>query len=350
MRAVPDDQRRQEHGRTDAPLRLPASASATDADARDGFAGGSGPSLHDERTLAAVRDGYVVTYGSPLDLDAGGGGSSLHDERVLAAVRDGYVATYGSPRDLDAADAGPRPVRALRVRWAVSWQLAVTAALVLLLAAGAVALRLGARASGPPVAFPEPSGPATTASPVPGGPSDPAGLALGTGSGATPDGAAAGQEGSLAGTAAHADADGGVVVHVAGAVASPGVVRLAAGSRVADALTAAGGATADADLTLLNLARVLVDGEQVLVSRPGEVPPTAVAPAGASDAAGLGALVDLNTADVAALDTLPGIGPVLAQRIVEHRAERPFGSVDELADVRGIGPTALERLRDLVCV
>ncbi|GCE77735.1 hypothetical protein CBZ_27910 [Cellulomonas biazotea] len=327
-------------------MRLPASASATDADARDGFAGGSGPSLHDERTLAAVRD--FATYGSPRDLDAGGGRSSLHDERVLAAVRDGYVATYGSPLDLDAADAGPRPVRALRVRWAVSWQLAVTAALVLLLAAGAVALRVGARASGPPVAFPEPSGPATTASPVPGGRSEPAGLGLDSGSGATPDGAAAGQDGSLAGTAAHAD--GGVVVHVAGAVASPGVVRLAAGSRVLDALTAAGGAAPDADLTLLNLARVLVDGEQVLVSRPGEVPAAAAVPAGIPDAAAPGTPVDLNTADAAALDALPGIGPVLAQRIVEHRAERPFGSVDELADVRGIGPTALERLRDLVRV
>jgi len=299
-------------------LRLPASASSIDADAQDGFAAGSGPSLHDERTLAAVRDGYVATYGSPLDLDA--------------------------------ADAGPRPVRALRVRWAVSWQLAVTAALVLLLAAGAVALRVGARASGPPVTFPEPSGPATTASPVPGGPSEPAGLGLDSGSGATPDGAAAGQDGSLAGTAAHADADGGVVVHVAGAVASPGVVRLAAGSRVLDALTAAGGAAPDADLTLLNLARVLVDGEQVLVSRPGDVPAAAAVPAGTPDAAAPGTPVDLNTADAAALDALPGIGPVLAQRIVEHRSERPFGSVDELADVRGIGPTALERLRDLVRV
>lgn len=137
-----------------------------------------------------------------------------------------------------------------------------------------------------------------------------------------------------------------VVVDVVGAVTSPGVVRLAQGSRVVDAIAAAGGATADAQVSALNLARVLVDGEQIAVLRPGEGP----AASGGSAATGADDLVNLNSADAAALDALPGIGPVLADRIVGHREDRPFATVDELADVAGIGPTLLERLRDLVRV
>ena len=137
-----------------------------------------------------------------------------------------------------------------------------------------------------------------------------------------------------------------LVVDVVGAVAAPGVVRLPPGSRVVDAIAAAGGATADAQVSALNLARVLVDGEQIAVPRPGEQPASAET---ATDE-GADQTVDLNTADVAALDALPGIGPVLAERIATHREDRPFASVDELADVAGIGPTLLERLRDRVRV
>ncbi|WP_432548238.1 ComEA family DNA-binding protein [Kineococcus sp. SYSU DK004] len=146
---------------------------------------------------------------------------------------------------------------------------------------------------------------------------------------------------------------GVVVVHVAGRVAAPGVVTLAAGSRVADALAAAGGAAADADLDRLNLARPLVDGEQVLVPAPGEVlPPAPGAPAataaGAAPAA-VGGPLDLNTATEADLDDLPGVGEVLAGRIVAWRQEHGrFTSVDELAEVHGIGPKVLDGLRDLV--
>ncbi|MEZ0449857.1 helix-hairpin-helix domain-containing protein, partial [Cellulomonas sp. ICMP 17802] len=139
---------------------------------------------------------------------------------------------------------------------------------------------------------------------------------------------------------------GEVVVDVVGAVAAPGVVRLAAGSRVVDAIAAAGSGTSDARLSALNLARVLVDGEQIVV--PSASDPVAASTTG--PAAGGDERVDLNAADASALDALPGIGPVLAGRIVAHREDHPFSSVDELADVAGIGPTLLDRLRDLVRV
>jgi competence protein ComEA len=130
----------------------------------------------------------------------------------------------------------------------------------------------------------------------------------------------------------------GVTVHVAGAVVSPGLVDLSSGTRVADAVDAAGGATGDADLSALNLARFVVDGEQVVVPVVGQV----VVPG-----AGTSGLVNLNLADEPALDGLPGIGPVLAQRIVEGR---PFASVDDLEQIDGIGLSVLSRLRPLVTV
>ncbi|MFP5335661.1 MAG: helix-hairpin-helix domain-containing protein [Actinomycetes bacterium] len=147
---------------------------------------------------------------------------------------------------------------------------------------------------------------------------------------------------------------GVVVVHVVGQVASPGVVELPVGSRVADAVDAAGGVTRDADLARVNLARPLVDGEQVVVPRPGEevpVPPAAGSPG--SDEPGEPApdVVDLNSASAADLDALPGIGPVLSERIVAWREEHGrFSSVDELLEVSGIGQSLLERLRPLVRV
>lgn len=144
-----------------------------------------------------------------------------------------------------------------------------------------------------------------------------------------------------------------VVVHVAGAVAAPGVHRLPPGSRVVDAVDASGGPAADADLGALNLAAVLADGTQVYVPRAGESPPGAAAssPSSASGGAGGHGVVDLNTADVAALDTLPGVGPATAAAIVDHREQHgPFASVDDLLDVRGIGEAKLAALRDLVRV
>lgn len=147
-----------------------------------------------------------------------------------------------------------------------------------------------------------------------------------------------------------------LVVHVVGQVLRPGLVRLRPGARVADAITAAGGARAGADLTALNLARPVVDGEQVHVPKPGEVVSTPpVSPSSPAGGAGVGsgapAVVDLNTADAAALDTLPGVGPVLAQRIIDWRTEhRRFSSVDELGEVSGIGDKLMSQLRPRVRV
>lgn len=128
-----------------------------------------------------------------------------------------------------------------------------------------------------------------------------------------------------------------VVVDVSGKVRSPGVRRLPAGSRVTDALRAAGGVKPGADLTGLNRARVLMDGEQVVVG--GPQPPAQAATVPGTGAAGPeGAPVSLSTATVEQLDTLPGVGPVLARHIVDYRAQHGgFSSVDQLREVNGIG-------------
>jgi competence protein ComEA len=137
-----------------------------------------------------------------------------------------------------------------------------------------------------------------------------------------------------------------VVVSVVGRVAEPGLVTLASGSRVADAIEAAGGLLPDADPAAVNLAAVVADGQQVAVGVPA-APGAEPQPTPGSG----GGLVDLNTADVAQLDALPGIGPVLAQRIVDHRAQQgPFRDVQDLQDVPGIGPTILDRLAGAVTV
>jgi competence protein ComEA len=141
-------------------------------------------------------------------------------------------------------------------------------------------------------------------------------------------------------------------VHVAGAVHRPGVYRLRAGARVVDAVRRAGGARRGADLSAINLAQKLEDGRQVLVMKrapggavaagpgvPG-LPGTAPAPP-----------VDLNTATLEQLDTLDGVGPATAQKILEYRQEHGgFGSVEELGQVSGIGPKRLAALRDHVRV
>lgn len=137
-----------------------------------------------------------------------------------------------------------------------------------------------------------------------------------------------------------------VVVHVTGLVAHPGLVRLPAGSRVADAIDEAGGVTRRRAAESVNLARVLVDGEQVVVS---EAAP--IAAAGVPAQSGPPAPLDLNTATAEALDTLPGVGPVLASRIVSWRqASGPFRSVEELGEVSGIGDAILSQVRALVRV
>ena len=140
---------------------------------------------------------------------------------------------------------------------------------------------------------------------------------------------------------------GTVVVSVVGRVARPGLVTLPEGARVADAVEAAGGLLARSDQNAINLAAPLADGQQVAVGVQGAAAPAD--PAGRRS--GPGGPVDLNRAGVADLEALPGVGPVLAQRIVDHREQHgPFGAVDELQDVPGIGPAIFDGLADAVTV
>lgn len=148
------------------------------------------------------------------------------------------------------------------------------------------------------------------------------------------------------GAAGTADPGADLVVDVAGKVRRPGIAVLPPGSRVVDALEAAGGARRGVDLTALNLARPLVDGEQILV---GVRPVDGVAGTLDSPSPTGGTLVNLNTADAAALDTLPGVGPVTAEAILSWREEHGgFTSVDELLEVDGIGEATLADLAPLV--
>jgi len=249
-----------------------------------------------------------------------------------------YSATYGHP--LEREDLDPSADRIPLFRWAVHPVAAVVACLAVLALGGGVVV-WSARTA----------------------PTDgvPLGIAVATASGATTAGGGrtgTSDDGALSGRSSPAPDDGsgslpssgdvgGVVVHVVGQVVNPGVVRLPAGARVTDAIAAAGGAAGDADLTAVNLARVLVDGEQILVPRPGEAVTPPQRPAG--DAADV--LVDLNAATLADLDALPGIGPVLAQRVLDWRtAHGRFADVEELAEVPGIGPSVLAGLRERVRV
>jgi competence protein ComEA len=142
-----------------------------------------------------------------------------------------------------------------------------------------------------------------------------------------------------------------LLVHVLGAVAHPGLVELAAGARVVDAVAAAGGFTAEADPAGVNLARPVVDGEQLVVLAIGQVPPPPPGGAPGGGAASADGVVHLNTADVAALDTLPRIGQALAQRIIDWReANGPFTSVDQLSEVTGIGDAIFSGLVDRVAL
>ncbi|MDG4783295.1 ComEA family DNA-binding protein [Micromonospora sp. WMMD961] len=141
---------------------------------------------------------------------------------------------------------------------------------------------------------------------------------------------------------------GELVVAVAGKVRKPGLVRLPAGSRLADAVQAAGGALPEVDVALLNPARKVTDGELIVV---GVTPaPAAVGPAAGGAATPAGPL-NLNTATLAQLDALPGVGPVLAQRILSHRDQHGgFKAVGDLRQVDGIGDARYEQLKDLVTV
>lgn len=257
----------------------------------------------------------------------------------LHAVAEAYTAANGHPTTHSGfehvPDGGPR-------RWSVGARTAVVAAVaVLLLATGVGVWTLAADDDLRPVAALGAVSPATGAGSHQGD---------GDGSAAPADeGLSGAASGTAPGAGDPAPTVSDVVVHVVGAVAAPGLVTVPEGSRVADALSAAGDATPDADLAGVNLAREVVDGEQIVVPRPGEA--VVAAPGPATGGGTPDGPVDLNAADEAALDGLSGIGPVLAARIVEWReANGPFTSVEELGEVSGIGDALLARLRDQVKV
>ena len=148
------------------------------------------------------------------------------------------------------------------------------------------------------------------------------------------------------------------MVDVVGSVRRPGVVRLSAGSRIVDALAAAGGLRPGSNPGLLNLAAVLTDGQQVVVGAPAAAAGAAPAGSGPSAGAGVGGVavtggttIDLNSATLEQLDGLPGVGPVLAQRILDWRQQHGrFASVEQLAEVGGIGERKLADIRGRVRV
>jgi len=142
-----------------------------------------------------------------------------------------------------------------------------------------------------------------------------------------------------------------VVVYVAGAVAAPGVYTLASPARVTDAVAAARGATVDADLDVVNLAATLHDGQRIYVPKVGETVPPVVAGDTTVDSAAPAGPVDINTASADQLDVLPGVGPSTAAAIIAYRdLHGPFQAIDQLGDVRGIGPSKLDAIRGLVTV
>ncbi|TDD25912.1 ComEA family DNA-binding protein [Kribbella turkmenica] len=144
---------------------------------------------------------------------------------------------------------------------------------------------------------------------------------------------------------------GTVVVHVAGKVRRPGLVHAPTGSRIADVLSLAGGALPGVDLTTLNLARQVTDGEQIIVGRPAPPPGGATSGPGATanPASPASTPVNLNTATLDQLEALPGVGPVLAQRILDYRTQNgPFTTIDQLQEVSGVGPKKFDSLKSHV--
>lgn len=255
----------------------------------------------------------------------------------MSAVAAAYTAAHGHPLEHSGLEEEAR-----RRRWSVTLRATLGAVIVVLLVVAGVVLTDLARSAGEPVTLgavdPEAaeSGASVAATPQPSPTTvDPNGAATGDGR------------------------DDLVVVQIVGQVVSPGVVEVPRDARLVEAIAMVGGLTAEADPTAVNLARAVVDGEQIYVPAVGEdlsnrlLPnPAPTTAAGAPGSPGqTSGLVNINTADLAALDSLPGIGPALAQRILDWRTNNgTFADVDELQEVSGIGPAVLAKLRDLVTV
>ena len=172
------------------------------------------------------------------------------------------------------------------------------------------------------------------------------------------DGAPARPHAVRVATTAPPAADAAISIHVAGAVREPGVYRVPAGARVEDAVDSAGGATAKGDTAAINLAAKVQDGQQVVVPRRGQAASAvSAAPAGAASAgapgtaAAAGTLIDLNAATAEQLDTLDGVGPATARKILQYRAQHgAFRTIGDLSNVPGIGPKKLAAIRPRVKV
>lgn len=165
--------------------------------------------------------------------------------------------------------------------------------------------------------------------------------------------AGAGSSPAITSGASASAANSEIFVHVSGAVRAPGLYRLGPGSRVVDAVTAAGGFEEGADRDQANLARLLVDGEQLHVPREGEQVPAGAEPAGSANGGSAivasGGPVSLNRAGAAELQSLPQVGPATAQSIIDWRTQNgPFTSVEQLMSISGIGQKTYDRLKDLV--
>ena len=150
--------------------------------------------------------------------------------------------------------------------------------------------------------------------------------------------------------------EAGLTVYVTGAVNQPGVVTVASGGRVADAVNACGGLSPEADGDAINMAQALKDGQQVRVPAKGAQKAaangaTAAKAGGSANSADTGGLVNINTADEKALDTLPGVGPATAQKIIEYREnEGAFQSPEDIMKVRGIGKAKYEKMKDKITI
>ncbi|WP_404383595.1 ComEA family DNA-binding protein [Knoellia locipacati] len=314
------------------------------------------------RALARVREPNDVSTDPSGGATRGASRGATRDPSVGAAARAAPVGVAGAERGRHRPLEVPRgpvfelPSSLRGARWVPSRSAAaaVLAVIVVVVLVFGVRLWLAGSGGGDVVGVRSPGG------------ADPSGVSRGTStmSRASPAGsttgspdAGGGAAGAVGSAGAASGAAGILVIHVVGQVRTPGVYRMSVGARVGDAVTAAGGAKTGADLAAVNLARVLVDGEQVVVPRPGEAvaaPGAGVAgqTGGAGGAGGVagsagsaGGKVALNSADLSALDTLPGVGPVLAQRILDWRTEHGrFTSVEELGEVSGIGEKLLAQL------
>ena len=286
------------------------------------------------------------------------------DRRLAAAVRPGTVRPDAGTGLLDGPpfasrpgrqrDPGPdpSPVRSPRIRWRTGRR---AAALLCLLATAFLCWFWRQAANATAEVSPLSSINPTEAS----RPQDPEPE---TGPSAAPDNSPDDDDGGGGGrgqSGSGPDSRDSITVHVAGAVVRAGIVELPRGSRLHEAIAAAGGGAPGADPDQLNLAAVLEDGQQVVVPRQGETVPAASAPvsdAGARGSPGSGSppaagKINLNTAGAEELATLPRVGPVLAQRIVDWRKQHgDFQRVEELDAVDGFGPKMLEGLMPLVRV